>query len=159
MVSASSPVRVAAAVLLVSIVGLCAALSASASKSHALAAGPTPVSCKGTAKRIHSGRMLVAYKCKGIMVDEMEIRSNRRITYAKATEEITTCARRSARIVVCVESEITSEVTEPSAAIIGVRGRLCPAHGQLKLRMVLTGRNEGEFDEAAKAELAIKGPC
>lgn len=159
MSSVNRPMRAAAAVLLASVVSLCAVLGASASPPRARAAGPTPVSCKATAKRKHSGRVLVSYKCTGIMVDTMKIVSNRKITYAKAKEEITRCTRRSARVVVCVESEVTSEVTEPSPAIIGVSGRLCPAHGKLRLQMVLTGRNEGEFDETANAEPAVKGPC
>ena len=159
MPAVNRSISAAAAVALTTVLGLCAALGASAAQPRARAAGPTPVSCKGTAKRMHSGRVLVAYKCTGIMVDKMKILSNRKITYAKAKEEITTCTRRSARVVVCVESGVTSEVTEPSPAIIGVSGRVCPAHGKLKLHMVLTGRNEGEFDEAAKAEPVVKGPC
>ena len=159
MPSLHRPVRAAAAVVLAAIVGLSSALAAGASQPRAHAAGPTPVSCKGTAKRTHSGRVLVAYKCTGIMVDRMKILANRKITYAKAKEEITRCTRNSARVVVCVESGVTSEVTEPSPAIIGVSGRLCPAHGKLKLHMVLTGRNEGEFDESARAEPVVKGPC
>jgi hypothetical protein len=155
----NSSARAAAAGVLVAIVGLAGALSASASSPRARAAGSTPVSCKASAKRMHSGRVLVDYKCTGIMVEQMKITSNRKITYAKAKEEITTCKRRSARVVVCVESGVTSEVTEPSAAIIGVKGRLCPARGRLKLHMVLTGSNETEFDEEAKAEPAVKGPC
>jgi hypothetical protein len=151
--------RTAAVVALASVFALCAALGASASQPSARAAGPTPVSCKASAKRMHSGRVLVAYNCTGMMVVTMKIVSNRKITYAKAKEEITTCTRKSARVVVCVEAGVTSEVTEPSPAIIGVSGRLCPAHGKLKLKMSLTGRNEGEFDEEAKAEPVVKGPC
>src|SRR5271166_3762867 len=120
------PTRAAVAVVLVSIVGLSAALSANASPPRGHSAGSTPVSCKGSAKRTHSGRVLVHYRCTGIMVEQMKIVSNRKITYAKAKEEITTCTRKSARVVVCVEAGVTSEVTEPSAAIIGVSGRLCP---------------------------------
>ncbi len=156
----SAPVRLAAAVALISIAGSLCATGAGAAESPARAAGtPSPATCKGTAKRLHSGRVLVGYFCSGIMVARMKIVSNRKITYARAKEEISTCTRPSTRVAECYESEITSEVTEPTAAIIGVNGRLCPAHGKLKLRLVLTGRSETESEEEAKSEVAVKGPC
>jgi hypothetical protein len=160
VVSVNAPIKVAVAVALILIAGSLGASYAGAAQSPARASGTSStVACKGTAKRLHSGRVRVDYSCTGIMVDRMKIVSNRKITYAKAEEEISTCIRPSARVAECYESGVTSEVTEPSAAIIGVSGRLCRSHGNLNLRLVLTGRNEAEFDEEAKSEVAVKGPC
>ena len=93
------------------------------------------------------------------MVERMKIVANRKITSVRAKEEITSCVRPSAKVAECTESGVTSEVTEPTPAILGFKGRLCPAHGRLKLRMVLTGRLEAEFETEAKSEPAVKGPC